>query len=58
MQVIIGSDVAYERRHVAGLAAAIARHLAPSGRALLCCPIREQVHPGFWLAPRLLACVE
>lgn len=41
-QVVIGSDVVYERGHTGGLAAALARHLAPQGVALLCCPVREQ----------------
>lgn len=44
LQVILASDVMYEAESSAALAAALARHLEESeGRALLCCPVRDQV---------------
>lgn len=44
LQVILASDVVYEAESAAALAEALARHLEEAeGRALLCCPVRDQV---------------
>lgn len=43
---MLGSDVLYEACQAAPLAATLQQRLAPGGRALLCCPIREQVQLG------------
>lgn len=49
LQVILASDVVYEADSAAALAAALARHLEEAeGRALLCCPVRDQVRGLLW----------
>jgi hypothetical protein len=40
--VILGNEVMYEPAHARLVAAAIRHRLAPHGRALLCCAVRDQ----------------
>jgi len=42
-KIVVASDVVYEEAAVQALAGVLASRLAPTGRALICCPIREQV---------------